>query len=263
MRSRTWIWSFVLLGLFSVKETMLCSFYLCLKAVGLWRGFSEILSVRIYLVGGGVNFSTWFIMFLLLIAKLIYGLRQKAELVMLKTGKNWRTCSGHVYIYLKQLVGEGMRCGGLCFSRVLSSPHPSRLPGARQHGAKRDSKKGKVPGSGCGRARAGRPVLGVGGAAVGGSGRAGKMALSGALPAFVAQFALTLLPHGRHFKALSAAAAPRWGRFSFCLGNREILSPKPQKLLAFFLPAWVFWQGPIGVVWPSQASPISRGPVRC
>lgn len=43
----------MLLGLFSVKETMFYSSYLCLKAVGLWRGFSEILRVRIYFVGLG------------------------------------------------------------------------------------------------------------------------------------------------------------------------------------------------------------------
>lgn len=45
-----------------------------------------------------------------------------------------------------------------------------------------------MPRSSSGRARVARPVFGAGGAAVGGSGRAGKMALSGSVPAFVAQF---------------------------------------------------------------------------
>lgn len=56
--------------------------------------------------------------------------------------------------------------------------------------------------------RAAPAVPGLGGQAAPAARGSGKMALPGSLPAFVAQFHPLSSPHGRHFKVLSAVAAP-------------------------------------------------------
>lgn len=245
---------------------MFYSSYLCLKTVGSWSGFSEILRVRIYFVGlGGGCFSTWFIIFLLLIAKLSYGLRQKAELVMLKNGENWRTCSGHVCISLKLLVnnqwGKEGGAEAFAFARFSAPGTPPVSPGLGSTERNEIRRRAKCPGAAPavpglrGRCSVLAVPLSV---AVGERGRWRCLALCQRL---LRSFALTLLPHGRHFRALSSAAAPRSGCLSFCLGRREILSPKSQKLLSFiylfifFPPAWLFWEGRHRCCWAFSGLP--------
>lgn len=111
---------------------------------------------------GGLQYLNYNL-FLVLIAKFTYGLWQKADLAMLKTGQNETAYRGHIYIDLELSVNDGW--GKERDAEAFAFPLVPRSPPARGSAVRHETGsegEGRVSSEdGPGRARAGRPAIAV------------------------------------------------------------------------------------------------------